>query len=91
VFLNLTTMGLIISLVTVSLIWFIWGAVLDPETDKGPVEKAISHPGRWSRQVMKNWIEDAKEVLIDPRSTEEERTKALRDIEVFSKFVREEV
>jgi hypothetical protein len=72
------------------LVWFLWGAMFDPEENLGPVEKAIKHPGKWSRKVMSGWIEDAKEVLIDPESTEEEKEKAMRDIEVFSKYVKEE-
>jgi hypothetical protein len=72
------------------LVWFLWGAMFDPEENLGPVEKAIKHPGKWSRKVMSGWIEDAREVLIDPESTEEEKEKAMRDIEVFSKYVKEE-
>ena len=72
------------------LVWFLWGAMFDPEENLGPVEKAIKHPGKWSRRVMSGWIEDAREVLIDPESTEEEKEKAMRDIEVFSKYVKEE-
>ena len=69
------------------LVWFVWGAIFDPESKKGPVEKAISHPGRWSKKVMRGWIEDAREVLRDPDSTEEDREKALMDINFFSKYV----
>ena len=72
------------------LVWFLWGAMFDPEENLGPVEKAIKHPGKWSRRVMSGWIEDAREVLTDPESTEEEKEKAMRDIEVFSKYVKEE-
>ena len=72
------------------LVWFLWGAMFDPEENLGPVEKAIKHPGKWSRRVMNGWIEDAREVLMDPESTEEEKEKAMRDIEVFSKYVKEE-
>ena len=72
------------------LIWFLWGAMFDPEENLGPVEKAIKHPGKWSRKVMSGWIEDAKEVISDPDSTEEEKEKAMRDIEVFSRYVKEE-
>lgn len=72
------------------LVWFLWGAMFDPEENLGPVEKAIKHPGKWSRRVMSGWIEDAREVLIDPESTEEEKEKAMRDIEVFSRYVKEE-
>jgi hypothetical protein len=39
---------------------------------------------------MSGWIEDARKVLIDPDSTEEEKEKAMRDIEVFSRYVKEE-
>lgn len=83
-------MGLIILLVTVSLIWIVWGAAFDPEEKKGRVEKAISHPGRWSKRVMYNWIMDAEEVLKDPMSTKEEKEKAMRDIDVFSQFIGKE-
>ena len=69
------------------LIWFLWGAAFDPEEKKGRVEKAIGHPGRWSKRVMCSWIKDAEEVLKDPMSTEEEKEKAMRDIDVFSRFV----
>ena len=72
------------------LAWFLWGAMFDPEENLGPVEKAIKHPGKWSRKVMSGWIEDARKVLIDPDSTEEEKEKAMRDIEVFSRYVKEE-
>lgn len=72
------------------LVWFLWGAMFDPEENLGPVEKAIKHPGKWSRKVMSGWIEDARKVLIDPDSTEEEKEKAMRDIEVFSRYVKEE-
>ena len=72
------------------LVWFLWGAVFDPEPNLGPVERAIKHPGKWSRKVMSGWIEDARKVLIDPDSTEEEKEKAMRDIEVFSRYVKEE-
>jgi hypothetical protein len=72
------------------MIWVVWGAMFDPEPNLGPVERAIKHPGRWSKKVMRGWIEDAREVLIDPDSTEEEKEKAMRDIEIFSKYVKEE-
>jgi len=72
------------------IVWFLWGAMFDPEENLGSVEKAIKHPGKWSRRVMSGWIEDAKEVLTDPESTEEEKEKAMRDIEFFSKYVKEE-
>jgi hypothetical protein len=72
------------------LVWFLWGAAFDPEPNKGRVERAISHPGRWSKRVMCGWIEDAKEVLKDPLSTEEEKEKAMRDIDAFSQFVSKE-
>jgi hypothetical protein len=72
------------------LVWFLWGIIFDSEENLGPVEKAIKHPGKWSRKVMRNWIEDAREVLIDPDSTEEEKEKAMKDIEVFSRYVKEE-
>lgn len=72
------------------LVWFLWGAAFDPEKKKGQVEKAISHPGRWSRKVMHGWIEDAKEVISDPDSTDEDREKAMKDIEFFSKYIGEE-
>jgi hypothetical protein len=72
------------------MIWVAWGIIFDPEPNLGPVERAIKHPGRWSKKVMRGWIEDAREVLIDPDSTEEEKEKAMRDIEVFSKYVKEE-
>ena len=72
------------------LVWFLWGVMFDPEPNLGPVERAIKHPGKWSRRVMSGWIEDARKVLIDPDSTEEEKEKAMRDIEVFSKYVKEE-
>jgi hypothetical protein len=64
--------------------------MFDPEPNLGPVERAIKHPGKWSRKVMSGWIEDAREVLTDPESTEEEKEKAMRDIEVFSRYVKEE-
>ena len=69
------------------LIWFLWGAMFDPEPNKGRVERAISHPGRWSKRVMYSWIVDAEEVLKDPMSTKEEKEKAMRDIDVFSQFI----
>jgi len=72
------------------LVWFLWGAAFDPEEKKGRVEKAISHPGRWSKKVMRGWIEDAKEVISDPDSTDEDREKAMKDIEFFSKYIGEE-
>ena len=72
------------------LIWFSWGAMFDPEEKKGRVEKAISHPGRWSKRVMCGWIKDAEEVLKDPMSTKEEKEKAMRDIDAFSQFVGED-
>ena len=72
------------------MIWVVWGIIFDPEPNLGPVERAIKHPGKWSRKVMSGWIEDAKEVLVDPESTEEEKEKAMRDIEVFSRYVKEE-
>ena len=81
---------MIILLVICVMIWVVWGITFDPEENLGPVEKAIKHPGKWSRKVMSGWIEDAREVLIDPDSTEEEKEKAMRDIEVFSKYVKEE-
>ena len=81
---------MIILLVICVIIWVVWGAMFDPEPNLGPVERAIKHPGKWSRRVMSGWIEDAKEVLTDPESTEEEKEKAMRDIEVFSKYVKEE-
>lgn len=81
---------MIILLVTCAVIWVIWGAAFDPEPKKGRVERAISHPGRWSKRVMCGWIVDAEEVLHDPMSTEEEKEKAMRDIDVFSRFVGKE-
>lgn len=69
------------------LIWVIWGIMFDPEPELGPVERAIKHPGRWSKRVMCNWIKDAEEVLKDPLSTDEEKEKAMRDIDVFSRFI----
>jgi hypothetical protein len=85
---NLTTM--IILLVICVMIWVVWGIMFDPEPNLGPVERAIKHPGRWSRKVMRGWIEDAKEVISDPDSTEEDREKAMKDIEFFSKYIGEE-
>jgi hypothetical protein len=67
-------------------IWFLWGAAFDSK--KVPVERAIRHPGRWSKKVMRGWIADAEEVLRDPNSTEEEREKAMKDIDFFSRYVR---
>ena len=81
---------MIILLVICVMIWVVWGIIFDPEPNLGPVERAIKHPGKWSRKVMSGWIEDAKEVLVDPESTEEEKEKAMRDIEVFSRYVKEE-
>jgi hypothetical protein len=81
---------MIILLVICVMIWVVWGAMFDPEENLGPVERAIKHPGKWSRKVMSGWIEDARKVLIDPDSTEEEKEKAMRDIEVFSRYVKEE-
>ena len=78
---------MILLLVICAVIWFVWGAAFDSEPNKGPVERAISHPGRWSKKVMRGWIEDAKEVLHDPDSTDEEREKAMKDIDFFSKYV----
>lgn len=72
------------------LVYFVWGALFDSESKKGPIEKAISHPGRWPRKILRGWIEDAKEVLIDPDSTEEDREKAMLDIKVFSKYIGDE-
>ena len=72
------------------LVWFLWGAAFDSEKKKGRVEKAISHPGRWFNKVMRGWIEDAEEVLRDPDSTDEDKEKAIRDIEVFSKYIGKE-
>jgi hypothetical protein len=39
---------------------------------------------------MRGWIEDAKEVISDPDSTDEDREKAMKDIEFFSKYIGEE-
>jgi hypothetical protein len=69
------------------LVWFLWGAAFDPEEKKGRVEKAISHPGRWSRKVITGWIEDAEEILKDPDSTSEEKEKAMKDIDYFSRLI----
>ena len=73
------------------LVWFLWGAAFDPEEKKGRVEKAISHPGRWSRKVMRGWIEDAEEVLREKGrrfytevSEEEERAEAGSDTKAQS-------
>lgn len=78
---------MIILLVICVMIWVVWGIMFDPEPELGPVERAMKHPGRWSRKVMCGWIEDAEEVLRDPLSTDEEKEKAMRDIEVFSQFI----
>ena len=78
---------MIVLIITCAVIWFLWGAAFDPEDKKGRVERALSHPSRWSKKVMRGWIEDAEEVLRDPDSTDEEREKAMRDIEVFSQFI----
>ena len=82
---------MIILLVTCAVIWILWGIMFDPEPELGPVERAIKHPGRWSKRVMYNWIMDAEEVLKDPMSTKEEKEKAMRDIDVFSQFIGEEL
>jgi len=66
------------------LVWFIWGAMFDPEESKGRVEKAIRHPGRWSTRVLEGWVKDAEEVLRDPASNDEDREKAMKDIELFT-------
>ena len=81
---------MIILLVICVVIWVVYGAMFDPEPELGPVERAIKHPGRWSKKVMRGWIEDAEAVLRDPDSTDEDREKAMRDIEVFSKYIGEE-
>ncbi len=81
---------MIILLVICVMIWVVWGIMFDPEPNLGPVERAIKHHGRWSRKVMRGWIEDAEAVLRDPDSTDEDKEKAMRDIEVFSKYIGEE-
>ena len=81
---------MIILLVICVMIWVVWGIMFDPEPNLGPVERAIKHPGRWSRKVMRGWIEDAKEVISDPDSTDEDREKAMKDIEFFSKYIGKE-
>lgn len=78
---------MIILLVIAVVVWILWGIMFDPEPELGPVERAIKHPGRWSKRVMYNWIMDAEEVLKDPMSTKEEKEKAMRDIDVFSQFI----
>jgi len=78
---------MIILLVICVAIWFVWGAMFDPEPNLGPVERAIKHPGRWSRKVITGWIEDAEEILKDPDSTGEEKEKAMKDIDYFSRLI----
>lgn len=78
---------MIVLLVTALIIWFVWGAIFDPEDQLGPVEKAIRHPGKWSTKVITGWIEDAENVLKDPMSTNEEKEKAMKDIEYFSGLI----
>ena len=69
------------------IIWIVWGIMFDPEPNLGPVERAIKHPGRWSRKVITGWIEDAEEILRDPGSTSEEKEKAMKDIDYFSGLI----
>ena len=81
---------MIILIVIAVVVWLVWGIMFDPEPNLGPVERAIKHPGRWFNKVMRGWIEDAEEVLRDPDSTDEDKEKAIRDIEVFSKYIGKE-
>ena len=69
------------------LIWFVWGTLFDPEPKLGPVERVLRHPGRWSRRVIEGWIKDAEDVLRDPASSEEEKEKAMIDIDYFSGLI----
>ena len=78
---------MIILLVICVMIWVVWGIMFDPEPNLGPVEHAIKHPGRWSRKVITGWIEDAEEILKDPDSTSEEKEKAMKDIDYFSRLI----
>ena len=78
---------MIILLAIVVLVWWIWGAIFDPEPNLGRVEKALRHPGRWSTMVIEGWIKDAEEVLKDPASSDEEREAAMLDIDRFSEIL----
>ena len=78
---------MIILLVIAVVVWIVWGIIFDPEPELGPVERAIKHPGKWSRKVITGWIEDAEAVLRDPDSTSEEKEKAVKDIDYFSGLI----
>jgi hypothetical protein len=69
------------------LIWFLWGAAFDPTDKKGRVERVIAHPKRYSRAVMRKWIQEAEDVLLDPDATDKERADAIRDIDTFSRYL----
>ena len=78
---------MIILIVIAVVVWVVWGIMFDPEPNLGPVERAIKHPGKWSRKVITGWIEDAEEILKDPDSTSEEKEKAMKDIDYFSRLI----
>lgn len=85
-FLKRIIMILVLSIAV--LVWFIWGALFDHEEKLGPVEKVIRHPGRCTKNLLTKWIKDAEDVLKDPNSTEEQRERAMKDIEYFSDLLR---
>ena len=74
-------MGILIILVTLWVIWKAWGVMFEG--------KSMVNPKPYTVKKLKEWRSQAEAKMTDPESTETQRREALRDIEFFSKVLKE--
>ena len=75
-------MGILIILVTLWVIWKIWGVMFDGK-------KVVVNPKPYTIKRVREWRSQAEAKMTDPNLSEEQRRDALRDIEFFSKVLKE--
>jgi len=75
-------MGILIILVTLLVIWKAWGVMFEGK-------RVTVNPKPYTVKKLKEWRSQAEAKMTDPESTETQRREALRDIEFFSKVLKE--
>ena len=75
-------MGIFIIVLICILIWKGWGVVFDGKPN--PIKEIKVS----SRNRLQRWLHEAEEVLRNPDSSVQQREDAIRDIEYFSRVLR---
>ena len=75
-------MGILIILLTLLVIWKAWGVMFEGK-------RVTVNPKPYTIKKVKEWRSQAEAKMTDPNLSEEQRRDALRDIEFFSKVLKE--